>query len=1009
MFASEELVGSPTRAVADNSDSVSPRGATVRASVPETEASKNVGNANQNGNISTIQRAGRMVRARKKLEQVETKRKEIDEEVERYARAADSATDKKAIMGEGWGTDHGYSGISFSSLINKRDGKRLQNRVRKKKMAPALSDDLDQLETELLANITAAYKKIKKIREGDVEDEEASNDRAVLVSFQLPFSLVREDDCWTAVSREDIGLGISTVERMKYDWTWVGWPGEMVPGGEQQTLKKELLENNDFAPVFLNTRAAKLCSDFCHRIIEPVLYSTVLTTDIQMEMHDPDTESRKPVLEQEMWTAYTTVMQQFADVVKENYEDGDVIWIDGYHLMYLPKLIRRLLPDATIGFSLNAPFPTSEIFLILPKREELLHGLLSCDLIGLQSLGYARHLTSTCMRLLGCSFTPKQINFHGQSVDINIFPKGVSLNVTASIQRRPTVKSKVAELKSLFGTRFVFLNVARPDKDGGVIHALFGFEEFCAMQNKSVSERAVFVQISILSTGMSEGARDRQTEMSISRVAGRINGKYSKMGTNGPIFYLQQNAHVSMDEVYALYEIADCVVTTPLHFGLPLVPSEYILCRKNRQLPGVVIISEFLPSAEGLGGALRVNPYDTEGIARMMAKAILMGKEERERTSNTILSYVRTYTSHRYMKQFSEDLFGHVTTRQIPNYLRKLDSFDFMRSISQVWTQSSGHDTTNTAHDSHGLKDAKDASETTSDLAPSTTPQTGSADMSKQRARRRLIVLDYEGVLVEQKSLAELEVLDESVLTSLRSLGEHPGTDILIFSNHEKDWIASCLEGVRCTIAAESGFFVRWANDPGTTKQHMRDRWEPQNAENTNSASRNWVEHFRPIFEYFKERTPGSIIVEKENSLQWQYQDADAEHGEENALSLASALLETIAGYRVRLERREHCVELMIFGVSKLSILQRYCTKLQKRRGNTERPAILCLLHGENRSDEQVFKYFKGDFMNAFDFVDRPEEFGVSNILCTANLKISEADYYIEKQGDVKRLLVSLA
>ena len=137
--------------------------------------------------------------------------------------------------------------------------------------------------------------------------------------------------------------------------------------------------------------------------------------------------------------------------------------------------------------------------------------------------------------------------------------------------------------------------------------------------------------------------------------------------------------------------------------------------------------------------------------------------------------------------------------------------------------------------------------------------------------------------------------------------------------------------------------------------------------------------------------------------------NTDAEHGEENALSLASALLETIAGYRVRLERREHCVELMIFGVSKLSILQRYCTKLQKRRGNTERPAILCLLHGENRSDEQVFKYFKGDFMNAFDFVDRPEEFGVSNILCTANLKISEADYYIEKQGDVKRLLVSLA
>ena len=139
-----------------------------------------------------------------------------------------------------------------------------------------------------------------------------------------------------------------------------------------------------------------------------------------MEIHDPDVEGNNYLLEEKMWTAYVKVMQQFADVIKEMFEDGDVIWLNGYQMMYLPKLIRQILPNCTIGYSLLAPFPTSELFRVLPRREELLHGLLSCDLLGFQSHGHARHFSSTCMRILGLTHTTTKINYFGQNVHINI-------------------------------------------------------------------------------------------------------------------------------------------------------------------------------------------------------------------------------------------------------------------------------------------------------------------------------------------------------------------------------------------------------------------------------------------------------------------------------------------------------------------------------------------------------------------------------------------------------------
>ena len=1096
----------------------------------------------------------RELRAQRKKQVAEAEQRELDLAVEHFFRVADTVNDHRAIVRDGWGVDHGYTSVSFSSpsrksdltieqqqnIIVKKNKQLLRKKHGKTKQLLNISKggdvpttgsrklSLDVEEKKLLEQIRVAYKKLKNVREGGVEIEEVGNDRAILVSYNLPFSLTRSrlEEYWTATpSHLANGFGVNALEQVNFQWAYIGWPGVEIQPSEQISFRNQLLQENDYSPVFLKDNLEQLCRDFCYRILHPVLHSTSLTTDFQMEIHDPDVEGNNYLLEEKMWTAYVKVMQQFADVIKEMFEDGDVIWLNGYQMMYLPKLIRQILPNCTIGYSLLAPFPTSELFRVLPRREELLHGLLSCDLLGFQSHGHARHFSSTCMRILGLTFTTTKINYFGQNVHINILPMGVDLKATAIMQRRHAVKIRATELKKVFEGNFVFLSVGRPDLDGGIMHGLFGYEEFLKQYSNTHNKRVIFVQIALVNTvtegqvGKSLYRRDLQIESSISRVVGRINSNFAVMGSRGPVYYLQHDPEViGMDELYALYEIADCIISTPLRGGLTLVPAQYMLCRHGRKRIGTVVISEFTASAEGMSGALRVNPFDTEGISKALNLAVKLDQENRMKRSNQIISFVKLYTAHRYLKKFSTDLLKLASRRKAPNYMRKLDTSDLTQfylqgaprtnkcgslpsspssmSISELVNPSPAKspappplsstktEETHIIHQAPQKKTKEDKFDISSNnddnnkdnittatdkIKASLETNLLSLSISKLNVgHTKVIILDYEGVLVEPKSFAELEIIHPDVLNALKAYGNDPNTELFIFSNRKKEWMNSCFKGINCTIAAESGFYVSWAennystrygndnNDDNNnatnmnviTSNNVDDNNNKKNNNNNNAGSESrkwerqapkdandgWIEHFKPIFEYFTTRTPGSFIIETENTLAWQYKNADLEHGERNALSLQSALLEIIVGWRVRLVQRTHCVELRLFGVFKQSIIEQFCRRVEIIHPYTH-PAILCILSGENHGDSRVFKYVKKEFPNLWKpqnpvtpITGRTSEEqelslssplssthtttptrGLPNIRCTVDLKESEANYYVEKQSDVNYLLVACA
>ena len=105
--------------------------------------------------------------------------------------------------------------------------------------------------------------------------------------------------------------------------------------------------------------------------------------------------------------------------------------------MLLPSMIKKVLPNAIIGFFLHIPFPSSEIFRTIYVRQEILKGLLlGCDLIGFQTYSYLRHFLLTCTRLLACESSPKGIKLENNFVKTGIYPIGINIKSLQEKKKR---------------------------------------------------------------------------------------------------------------------------------------------------------------------------------------------------------------------------------------------------------------------------------------------------------------------------------------------------------------------------------------------------------------------------------------------------------------------------------------------------------------------------------------------------------------------------------------------
>jgi trehalose 6-phosphate synthase len=323
----------------------------------------------------------------------------------------------------------------------------------------------------------------------------------------------------------------------------------------------------------------------------------------------------QPVFDRSWWQVYEQVNRRFADAAAEVAEPGAAVWVQDYHLQLVPALLRERRPDLRIGFFLHVPFPPPELFMQLPRRTELLRGMLGADLIGFQRAQGAHNLAQLARRLLGVRASDRAIELDGRTVRTGAFPVSIDVAEMQALARRPDVVARARQIRAHLGhPSHVLLSVDRLDYTKGIEHRLTAYSEL--LHDGAVkAPDTVMVQVAVPSrerVGHYRLLRDR-----IEREVGRINGEYGRVG--GPaIHYLNQR--FDRAELAALYLSADVMVVTPLRDGMNLVAKEYVAARTDAT--GALVLSEFAGAAAELDEAFLVNPHDLDGLKGTLLAAM---------------------------------------------------------------------------------------------------------------------------------------------------------------------------------------------------------------------------------------------------------------------------------------------------------------------------------------------------------------------------------------------------
>jgi trehalose-6-phosphate synthase len=339
--------------------------------------------------------------------------------------------------------------------------------------------------------------------------------------------------------------------------------------------------------------------------------------------------------------------------------------------MLLPALVRERCPDAPISFYLHSPFPSSELYRVLPVRENLLKGVLGADVLGFQIWDYSRHFISSCNRVLRAEdveTTHKMITYLGETgrrskTSVIITPSGIEPDLYSDTLSMQSVKRQIDELREKFSGKKVIFGCDSLEASRGIVQKFEAYESFLA-SNTSWKKRVVLVQV-CPKTAHAKGRENVEVHKrlchQINELVGRINGKF---GTPDycPLIYL--TSPPSFQTLCAFYHLADVYLLCSLRDGLNLGPSEYVACQVDRRGgPGVAIVSEFAGANQSLSGSIRINPWDFYQVSLALERALTMNLDERVEKHASSLTYVLHSTATAWGQSLIQEL---VRVRNFP-------------------------------------------------------------------------------------------------------------------------------------------------------------------------------------------------------------------------------------------------------------------------------------------------------------------------------------------------------
>ena len=623
-----------------------------------------------------------------------------------------------------------------------------------------------------------------------------------VVSNRLPVSMARDEKGnWTyKMSSGGLVSALSGLKK-RMSFTWIGWPGIEVPLEEQNAVKEHLMKEYSCMPVFISDHVADLYyNGFSNSILWPLFH--YLPGEINFD--------------ESYWQAYQEANELFAEAVSNVISNKCFVWVQDYHLMLLPAILRGRIGsdiDVKIGFFLHTPFPSSEIYRILPVRKQVLLGLLQSDLIGFHTYDYCRHFLSGCTRILGLSTLPNGVEFEGRLVHVGAFPIGIDPEKFTSGLQEPKIQDRIARLKEKFKDVKVLVGVDRLDYIKGVPQKLHAFEVFLE-NHPEFQGKVVLVQVAVPSRTDVEEYQNLRS--AVNELVGQINGKFGTIEFM-PIHFM--NKSVNFEELLALYHIADACIVSSTRDGMNLVSYEYIASQTNRH--GVLILSEFAGAAQSLNGSIIVNPWNTEELAESIYEAVTMPEDVRKANHEKLFRFVTKYTAAYWGLNFVSELQKVSAEVETRKRIPKLN----LNAVSD----------------------------------------------SFKKAKKKIVLLDYDGTLTASHKLPEFARPNSRIISTLKALNAVEGTHVYILSGRDRIHLDQWFAETNVGLSAEHGCFYKHP-----AQLNKENDWRRLVNVHYDTS---WKEIIRPLFRHYTERTPGSFIEEKEINITWHYRNADPEFG----------------------------------------------------------------------------------------------------------------------------------
>ena len=611
----------------------------------------------------------------------------------------------------------------------------------------------------------------------------------------------------------------------------LGFPTDVLDDSKKADIEDRLENEHDAVAVYVaDTDLDGHYIRFCKTILWPSLHYQI-----------PDHPKSK-AYEDHSWVFYEKVNIAFTNRILKSYKHGDTVWVNDYHLLLVPGLLRKKLPEGKIGFFLHTSFPSSEVFRCLAVRKQLLEGMLGANLVVFQTSEYAQHFLQTCSRLLAVEVSEHGVQLEDRFVAVTHVPIGIVTTQLAPAKASSEVSRWTKSLTEKYWDKKIIVARDKLDKIRGIKQKLLAYERFLD-KHPEWRDKVIMIQVATSSAG-----DDKDFDSSISEIATRLNSKFSTLAHQPLVFFRQD---IAFSHYLALLSAADMLMVTSTREGLNLTCHEYILCQDGHgaaKMHGPLILSEFAGSASIIGGGeLSVNPWDMQQVSEAIKTALEMNQSEKDARHERMLSAVQHYNGIHWFQELQSRL--------------------------------------ELAYQKPQLKD-------TMSVPRLSAPALREAYRS---SKKRLFILDFDGTLVENSASQPRSFLTlmPRVIDALRNIMISSDRNVIYVSSGRKcedlEHLFHQIPGLG--LIAENGCFVRPFDE---------DHWVDlaQKA----SLSTAWKEGVLNLLSYYQERIEGSSIEDnKQYSLAFRFEKttgSDKESAERQAGDAANHINESCQSQR---------------------------------------------------------------------------------------------------------------